>query len=160
MTAETIQDMVIEATAQDGSVSEVPLGDIATIGETESPSSIYRENQERYMTVSADVDDSHNVSLVSNDVQEVIDDYGNCPTALLWKFKGKRYRWRCCGRFNQSHFTGVGINIFDYGCAIPVVAVALYCDVYDSSGIYWRLPCFADFRLRCQCHRPFWASWF
>ena len=88
MTAETMQDMVIEATAQDGSVSEVPLGDIATIGETESPSSIYRENQERYMTVSADVDDSHNVSLVSNDVQEVIDDY-ELPDGITVEIQGE-----------------------------------------------------------------------
>ena len=40
------------------------------------------------MTVSADVDDSQNVSLVSNDVQEVIDDY-ELPDGITVEIQGE-----------------------------------------------------------------------
>ncbi len=88
MTADTMKDMVIEATAQDGTVSEVALGDIATIGQTESPASIYRSNQERYMTLSAGVADDYNVTLVSNDVQKILDDY-ETPEGVTVEIQGE-----------------------------------------------------------------------
>ncbi|MCI6739107.1 MAG: efflux RND transporter permease subunit [Intestinibacter sp.] len=53
----------------------VKLNKIATITDATTPSSINHKNQTRYMTVSASVDEDHNIGLVSRQVQSKIDDY-------------------------------------------------------------------------------------
>ncbi|MBC8609759.1 efflux RND transporter permease subunit [Massilimaliae timonensis] len=53
----------------------VKLSDIASIEEAESPLSISHDNQTRTMTVSALVDEDHNIGLVSRDVEKQLDDY-------------------------------------------------------------------------------------
>ncbi len=54
---------------------KVRLKKIADFHVKESPSSIYRHHQTRYLTISAEVDESHNIALVSQDVQNAIKDY-------------------------------------------------------------------------------------
>lgn len=54
---------------------EVKLGKIANFALAESPSSINRVGQTRYMTVSVTIADGYNVGLVSKDVNKAIEDY-------------------------------------------------------------------------------------
>lgn len=75
LTPDDIRDYVIETTEPDGTTSEVKLKDIATIEDTEALSSISRYNQKRYLTVSAEIADGYNVSLVAADVQDALDGY-------------------------------------------------------------------------------------
>ncbi len=70
-----LDDYVIEFTDMTGESREVALTDIADIVETESLDSINRENQQRTLTVSASIADDYNVTLVTSDVEKVLNDY-------------------------------------------------------------------------------------
>ncbi|MDD5935842.1 MAG: efflux RND transporter permease subunit [Clostridiales bacterium] len=75
LTREEIKNYQIPVTSQDGSSSMVALSDIASIEEGESPSSIRRSEQQRYITVTAAIEEGYNIGLVSKDVEEAIKDY-------------------------------------------------------------------------------------
>lgn len=70
-----IQNLAMDVTDDDGNVSTVTIGSIATITEEEGAPVIYRSNQERYMTASAEVADGYNVGLVSEEVSELVAGY-------------------------------------------------------------------------------------
>lgn len=67
---------------------EIKLTDIATIEESFTLSSINRDNQTRYISVSASIADGYNVGLVSNDVQKVFQDY-TVPDGYSLEFDGE-----------------------------------------------------------------------
>lgn len=54
----------------DDGVEEIPLTEIATFEEGNSLNAISRDSQTRYVNVSAGIDEDHNVTLVSNSLQE------------------------------------------------------------------------------------------
>ncbi len=70
-----IQNLTMEVTDDDGNISSVTIGSIATITEEAGAPVIYRNNQERYMTASAEVADGYNVGLISEEVTELIAGY-------------------------------------------------------------------------------------
>lgn len=73
---ESLTDKVVATyTDDEGEEHEVTLGEIAQITEEKSAASIFRSNQVRYITVSAGVDEEHNVSLVSRELESLLDDY-------------------------------------------------------------------------------------
>ncbi len=57
---------------EDGEEEEIPLSEICTMEETTTLSTISRDAQTRYLTVSCGIDEDHNVTLVSNEVQRAI----------------------------------------------------------------------------------------
>lgn len=75
LTRETIKELVIDVTGQDGKKEEVPLKDIATFETKQSPNSINRGEQNRYIAVSAAIADGYNVGFVSQDLQKKLDAY-------------------------------------------------------------------------------------
>lgn len=75
LTRETVKELVIDVTNQDGTKEEVPLKDIADFETNMSPNSINRSEQNRYISVSASIADGYNVGLVSADLQEKLDKY-------------------------------------------------------------------------------------
>ena len=60
---------------EDGETKTVTLKEIAKITYAQSLASINRDNQQRAVTVSADVDSSHNVTLVSREFEKKLADY-------------------------------------------------------------------------------------
>ncbi|MGN0676827.1 MAG: efflux RND transporter permease subunit, partial [Ruminococcus sp.] len=88
LSVDDVKNYVIEVTAQDGTVSEVKLSDVADVEETESLSSISRKNQKRYLTVSAEIADGYNVSLVSSDVEEALNSY-EAPKGIKIEISGE-----------------------------------------------------------------------
>lgn len=60
---------------EDGTESEISLSTIAEFEEMESLTSIYRDGQERYITVSAGIDSDHNVGLVGDKVSDAVEGY-------------------------------------------------------------------------------------
>ena len=70
----SLADYVIESTDTQGQAIEVRLGTIAAIEEAYSPTSINRDNQSRFLTVSAEVMDGYNASLISRDVEDKLAD--------------------------------------------------------------------------------------
>ena len=68
--------------------AKVKLNKIATITNATTPASINHKNQTRYMTVSASVDEYHNMGLISRDIQSKIDDY-NTPNGYDVELTGE-----------------------------------------------------------------------
>lgn len=75
LTLPDIQNLKMTVTDDDGVSSEVVIGSIATISEEEGAPVIYRDNQSRYMTATADVADNFNVGLVSQEINELVAGY-------------------------------------------------------------------------------------
>ena len=75
LTRETVKELNIEVTKQDGTKEEVPLKDIVDFEVKESPTSIRRSSQNRYIEVSAAIADGYNVGLVSQELQKKLDQY-------------------------------------------------------------------------------------
>lgn len=74
LTLDDIRNMKVEATDAEGNTKKVKLSKVAEAVDTETMSSISRESQQRYITVSAAVDEDHNIGLVSKEVQKVLKD--------------------------------------------------------------------------------------
>ena len=70
-----IQNLKMTVTDDDGISSEVVIGSIAAISEEEGAPVIYRDNQSRYMTATADIVDGYNVGLVSDEIHELVAGY-------------------------------------------------------------------------------------
>lgn len=88
LSVDDIKNYIMEVTAQDGTVSEVKLSDVASVEETESLSSITRQNQKRYLTVSSEIADGYNVSLVSSDVENALESY-ETPKGITFEISGE-----------------------------------------------------------------------
>ncbi len=72
----TIGDLVVATeTDDDGKEQDILLSDIATIGIAHSPQSISRDNQSRYITVSASMAEGYNATLVARDVEKMLKNY-------------------------------------------------------------------------------------
>ncbi len=75
LTRSLVKDIVIERTKQDGTREKIALSDLAEFEDTISPKSINRQDQTRYISVSAEIADGYNVGLVSDDVEEALKSY-------------------------------------------------------------------------------------
>lgn len=68
-----IKNLTFTHTDKEGKEKVIPLTDICVMEETTTLSTIYRDAQTRYITVSCGIDEEHNVTLLSNEVQEKLD---------------------------------------------------------------------------------------
>lgn len=75
LTREKIKKLTITGKDKENKDVEVPLSEIVQFQNTEGFSSINREEQSRYVTVTAEVDDGHNIGLVSAQVTKALEDY-------------------------------------------------------------------------------------
>lgn len=88
LSVDDLKNYVFEVTAQDGTVSEVKLSDIAKIEETQALSTISRENQKRYLTVSSEIADGYNISLVADDIKKALESY-EAPKGIEIEISGE-----------------------------------------------------------------------
>lgn len=72
-TLDDIRKLTFTHTNDDGEEEKIPLTDICEMEETTTLSTIYRDAQTRYLTVSCGIDEEHNVTLVSEKVQKELD---------------------------------------------------------------------------------------
>lgn len=68
-----IKNLTFTYTDREGNETEVELSDIAQFEEGYTLGTINRDAQTRYISVTAGVDDDHNVSLLSNEIQKELD---------------------------------------------------------------------------------------
>ena len=68
-----IRNLTFTYTDKDGEEEEIALSDICKMEETTTLSTINRDAQSRYLTVSAGIDEEHNVTLVSNEVSRQLE---------------------------------------------------------------------------------------
>lgn len=88
LTRSLVKDIVIERTKQDGTKEKIPLSDLAEFEDTISPKAISRQDQTRYISVSAEIADGYNVGLVSDDVEKALKDY-QTPTGYNLVMSGE-----------------------------------------------------------------------
>ncbi|MCM1284450.1 MAG: efflux RND transporter permease subunit [Muribaculaceae bacterium] len=72
-TLSDIKKLTFTHTNEDGGEEELPLTDICEMENTTTLSTIQRDSQTRYLTVSCAIDGEHNVTLVADAVQEELD---------------------------------------------------------------------------------------
>lgn len=70
ITIDDLRDLTFTYQPKQGDPEEIKLSKIVNFKEGVSLNSINRESQTRYLTVSATIDDKHNVTLVSNEIQK------------------------------------------------------------------------------------------
>ena len=75
LTREEIKKLTIEGQDAEGETVNVPLSKLVKFEDQEGLSSINREAQTRYVTVSAQVDRDHNIGLLSREVEKKLQDY-------------------------------------------------------------------------------------
>ncbi len=73
-TLDIIKGLSFTYANEDGEEEEIPISEICTFEETTTLSTINRQAQNRYLTVSCGIDEGYNVTLVSNKVQETLED--------------------------------------------------------------------------------------
>lgn len=88
LTRETIKDLMLTVTKNDNTKEHVPLADIAEFSEAEGLETIMRDAQSRYISVTASIDDDHNVGLVSSEVQRKLDKY-QAPEGYTIEMQGE-----------------------------------------------------------------------
>lgn len=72
-TLEDIRKLTFTYTDRMGESEEVALSEIADFEEGSALNTIYRDSQNRYISVSAGIDEEHNVTLVSNEIQKELE---------------------------------------------------------------------------------------
>ena len=87
LTLEDIKNITIEGTVN-GEAKEVKVSEIAEITEADGLSAITRDNQSRYIEVSAAVESGYNTGLVSNDVEKLLEDY-EFPEGYSLEYNGE-----------------------------------------------------------------------
>lgn len=75
VTVDDIKNLTFTYKDNDGSEKEIPLSDICTISQEQTLSTIHRDAQTRYITVSGAVDENHNVTLLSNKIKSKINKF-------------------------------------------------------------------------------------
>ena len=79
LTVENLLDITLESSTMDATGATVtvthPLSEFATVVETTSIDSIGRENQTRYVTVSAGIAEGYNATLLSRQLEDKLEDF-------------------------------------------------------------------------------------
>ncbi len=88
LTRELVKGLTVEGTGEENETVDVPLSEIVTFETVEGLTSIQRDDQTRYLQVSASIADGYNVGLVSADVQEALKDY-EVPEGYSLEFAGE-----------------------------------------------------------------------
>jgi HAE1 family hydrophobic/amphiphilic exporter-1 len=71
-TPEYVKDLVFRVQKQDGTYEKVKLSEVAKVTESKSLPSIQRQDQRRYLSVTAQTDGSRSVTLISADLDKAI----------------------------------------------------------------------------------------
>lgn len=83
-----IENLVLTVTGTDGEEKQVKLTDVASIDRQTSPDSIYRDNQRRYVTVTAQVKDGYILSNVAKEAEETMKAY-TLPSGFSYEISGE-----------------------------------------------------------------------
>ena len=85
---EMLKQYVFETTGRDGETREVKLGDVAAFEETTTLASIARKNQRRSITVTAEVAEGYNVTLLTKEAVAAMENT-ELPEGISYAFTGE-----------------------------------------------------------------------
>ncbi|MGM9537376.1 MAG: efflux RND transporter permease subunit, partial [Candidatus Onthomonas sp.] len=83
-----LKEVTFDVTNADGDKETIPLSDIAEISSTTGLDTINRYNQQRYLSLTAYVDDNYNVTKVSSAIQESVDQF-DMPDGYYVSYSGE-----------------------------------------------------------------------
>ena len=86
--AQALREYVFEVTDQEGNTKQIPLTDIAEVKETTSLSTIQRADQRRYLTVTAQLEDGYNVTLLTAKAESAMRN-ATLPEGVTYAFSGE-----------------------------------------------------------------------
>lgn len=87
VTSEDVGDIMLTYTNKDGKQKSFELSKIATITKSETMDVISRQNQRRYITISAAVSDDSTVTAASNNIKSALDKY-DLPNGCSIEYSG------------------------------------------------------------------------
>ena len=88
LTPDYIKNYTFTVTDKEGEDEEVALADICTVTEGETLSAISRDDQRRYLTVSAEVAEGYNVTLLSAEAEKAVKELA-VPAGISYEFAGE-----------------------------------------------------------------------
>ncbi|MCL1896909.1 MAG: efflux RND transporter permease subunit, partial [Clostridiales bacterium] len=88
LTPDYIKGLSFKVTQKDGSVEEVRLKDITTISDGQAMPTVLRSDQRRYMPVSVSIDEDHNITLMTQEVERVVGKL-KLPTGVSYEITGE-----------------------------------------------------------------------
>lgn len=88
ISAEALKNLRIEGKDLNGSVTSVKLSEVANMEEIQTLPSISRVNQRTYLTVTGEVEEGHNVTLITQDAEDALADY-EAPKGVNIEFSGE-----------------------------------------------------------------------
>ena len=86
--AEGLRNYVFEITNQEGEVEKIPLSDFAVVEETTSLDTISRVNQRRHLTVTAELEEGYNVTLMTQKAEDIMKK-ADLPKGVSYAFSGE-----------------------------------------------------------------------
>ena len=139
VTVDDIKNLTFTYKDNDGSEKEIPLSDICTISQEQTLSTIHRDAQTRYITVSGAVDENHNVTLLSDKIKSKINKL-SIPDGYSIDMEGED---ETINESMKSAWTYAcacsDIYLSYHGGAVPVIAFTVYYHVLYTSCVYRRL---------------------
>ena len=88
LTKEDLEKLRLKYTDSQGEEKQVLLSKIASFEEAQTPQSIQRDAQSRYMSVTAELETGYNIGLVSSDVEEALKDF-SLPKGYTMEMQGE-----------------------------------------------------------------------
>ncbi len=87
LTPSEIKELMITVTDRQGNEKQLAIGDVAQIEDQETLASIQRKNQMRYLTVTAELKEGYNITLVTDAAKEALKDFEK--TGITIEFSGE-----------------------------------------------------------------------
>jgi len=88
LTPDYIKNLTFLVTERDGTIDSVRLADIAAVSEGQALPTVMRADQRRYLPVNVTIDEGHNITLVTQDVQAVVAGL-KLPAGVTYEIKGE-----------------------------------------------------------------------
>ena len=86
--ADGLREYVFEVTNKEGEIEEIPLGDFAVVEETTSLDTISRVNQRRHLTVTAQLEEGYNITLLTQRAEDLMKN-AELPKGVSYSFGGE-----------------------------------------------------------------------
>ncbi|KIR02456.1 RND multidrug efflux transporter [Lachnospiraceae bacterium TWA4] len=88
LTKKTLKEIKLTGTDSDGKSVELPITDLVSFEDAHGLQSISRDDQSRYINVTAEIDENHNIGLVSNVVNERLKEV-TLPEGYTYSMEGE-----------------------------------------------------------------------
>ena len=134
VTPKNLRDLDITYTDKSGNEKTVKLSSVSDISKSETMDKISRENQKRYLTISAEVKDGYTLTSVSNNVKSAMNDYYLIMVAQFQSLKSPFIIMFTIPLAFTGGFLALLITGFDIS-VVSLVGFVMLCGIIVNNGI-------------------------